>query len=118
MLNVLSKDQVNEIGLFLDGKIRYFAQFDLLYMYNRVMCRRKSRGVRRPLLEVTNTGLLQQQQLEDDSARHQQKKKKTGTEPTVEEPVASATKTRYYRLTPKDLYRTVCAWGSADEIGG
>jgi hypothetical protein len=68
--------------------------------------------VRRPLLEVTNTGLLQQQQLqqqEDDSTRHQQKKKKTGTEPAVEEPVASATKTRYYKLTPKDPYLTVCA---------
>jgi hypothetical protein len=83
------------------------------------MCRRKSRGVRRPLLEVTNTGLLQQQQQEDDdSSRYQQKKKKTATEPAVEEPVASATKTRYYKLTPKDLYRTVCAWGSADEIEG
>jgi hypothetical protein len=55
--------------------------------------------VRRPLLEVTNTGLLQQQQQEDDSARHQQKKKKTVTEPAVEEPVASATKTRYHKLT-------------------
>ncbi len=60
-------------------------------------------------MEVTNTGLLQQQQLEDDSARHQQKKKKTVTEPAVEEPVASTTKTRYYKLTPKDPYRTVCA---------
>jgi hypothetical protein len=73
------------------------------------MCRRKSRGVRRPLLEVTNTGLLQQQQQEDDSTKHQQKKKKTGTEPAVEEPVASATKNRYYKLTPKIRIRTVCA---------
>jgi hypothetical protein len=64
--------------------------------------------VRRPLLEVTNTGLLQQQQ-EDDSTRHQQKKKKTITEPAVEEPVAGATKTRYYKLIPKDPYKTVCA---------
>jgi hypothetical protein len=101
---------------------RYFAQFVLIMSdlvrildpnpYCRVMCRRKSRGVRRPLLEVTNTGLLQQQQQEDDSTRHQLKKKKTVTEPTVEEPVASATKTRYrYTRLPQGICIGLCVLG-------